>query len=63
MPEEVKLKRNRSKKKFVQRSNAICMVAHTQNGDPIPADHVEYIETVVNNATAQMGLLVSITRS
>ncbi len=61
--EEPKRKRTRSKKKYIQRSNAICMVAHSQNGDPIPPDHVEYVETVVNNATAQLGLLVNITRS
>lgn len=61
---EVKRSRTRTKKKrFVPRSNAICMVAYTQNGAPIPADLAEYVETVVNNATVEAGLLVSVTRS
>lgn len=61
---EVKRSRTRTKKnRFVPRSNAICMVAYTQNGEPIPADHAEYIEAIVNKATVDMGLLVSVTRS
>jgi hypothetical protein len=63
MSEVEKKKRDRPKKKFVQRSNAVCLVLHTQNGGDIPADQAAYIESVVNDLAVEFGLILSVTRS
>lgn len=60
MPEKKTRKRNRQKRTYIHRPNAVCVTIHSQDGSPVPRSVLNQAAEAITQVALDNNLLINL---